>query len=77
MKIRILLFGQVQEAAGRAEMELENIASLAELRTILSQKIPLLTQINYLTALNQEVVKGDAGLKDGDEIAIMPPFAGG
>ena len=27
--------------------------------------------------MNQEFVKGDAPVKDGDEVALMPPFSGG
>jgi molybdopterin synthase catalytic subunit len=30
-----------------------------------------------LAAVNQEFVKPDAPVKDGDEVALMPPFSGG
>ena len=30
-----------------------------------------------MTALNQEMVKPEARVKDGDEVALMPPFSGG
>ena len=38
---------------------------------------PFLKNMNYLIAVNQEVIKDNIALRDGDEIALMPPFAGG
>ncbi len=32
---------------------------------------------NALLAVNQTFVKRDAKLKDGDEVALMPPVSGG
>ena len=31
----------------------------------------------YRLAVNQEMVKADAALRDGDEVAIFPPVTGG
>lgn len=71
------MFGQLQEKAGTSTMKLENVSSLDEVKEIMTSKYPFLGQMKYLVALNQEVVRGNAELKDEDEIAIMPPFAGG
>jgi len=48
---------------------------------VLSNLYPALSDIlscgRVLTSVNQEFVKGDAPVKSGDEVALMPPFSGG
>ena len=36
-----------------------------------------LNVMNYKIAVNQTIVSSDLGLNNNDEIAILPPFAGG
>lgn len=37
----------------------------------------LLTQTRVLAAVNQQMVKADHPLADGDELALFPPVTGG
>lgn len=76
MKIKVLFFGYLTERLGCAELEVE-AASLAELRTALEQRFPGLGELRCLYAVNQNVVQEDVDLTGGDEVALMPPFAGG
>ena len=43
----------------------------------LKSKFQFLENAAFAVALNQVVVNGNAKLKDKDEIALLPPFAGG
>jgi molybdopterin converting factor small subunit len=38
---------------------------------------PEIAHYNFRIAVNNEIVNEDPVLNDGDEVAYMPPFAGG
>ena len=80
MRVRLLFFASYAEAFGRTEQPLElppgaTVADcVAELR-----KDPRATRLppSPLVAVNQRYVRLDAPLSDGDEVALIPPVAGG
>lgn len=79
MKVTVKYFGQVAEKTN-CEQEEWNLAvpDLSQLmRRIKDKYVFSDTPLNI--AINQDVVSLDASiqLKDADEIAILPPFAGG
>jgi molybdopterin synthase catalytic subunit len=69
-------FARYRERLGfeRLELELPTPATLAALL-----EAPRLAALppDALFALNQAFVGRDAQLKDGDEVALMPPVSGG
>jgi molybdopterin synthase sulfur carrier subunit len=77
---RVLLFGPLRDLAGWRERELE-AASLAELRTALGALDPALGEAlaapGVQVALDQAIVRGDAMLRAGAEVAFLPPMSGG
>ena len=81
MKIELLLFARLKEAAGRDRWWLE-IAEGTKVRE-LAQKIihePDLAdcrELPLLYALNESFVTGDETLNEGDTLALMTPVAGG
>lgn len=77
MAVKVIFFGHLGEKTGTSKTEVEDVSSLNELRSKLAHEFSILGEFDFLIAVNQEVVKGDCELKDGDEIAYMPPFAGG
>ena len=77
MKVNILFFGILREKAGVDTWEVEGVPTLDSLRAKIETTLPELKGQVYLTAVNQDLVRGNPPLADGDEIAIMPPFAGG
>ncbi|MFN3875354.1 MAG: MoaD/ThiS family protein [Flavobacteriales bacterium] len=74
--MRVLLFGIVAEKAGSHELDLE-ASSLAALRDQLHARIPGLVRMSYAIAVDCRIVKEDAPLTGSEEIAVLPPFAGG
>jgi molybdopterin synthase sulfur carrier subunit len=38
---------------------------------------PKILDINYSIAINKKIANRDSVLKDKDEVALLPPFAGG
>ena len=82
--ITIKLFALLKERAGRDEIELDlqcrapSADVLALVSTLGAGVWPeLLVPGRIMVSVNQEFVKQDAAVQDGDEVALMPPFSGG
>jgi molybdopterin synthase sulfur carrier subunit len=77
---RVLLFGPLRDLAGWRERELP-AASLAELRARIAGDDPALGEAlaapGVQVALDQAIVRGDASLGPGAEVAFLPPMSGG
>lgn len=81
MKITLKLFGSLREAAGESTItvELEEGARVADLRRWLAKRNPLVDQLGdrLAASVNLEIATADEALSDGDEVAFLPPVAGG
>jgi molybdopterin synthase catalytic subunit len=83
MRVRVLYFARSREVAGGAEeaLDLPPGATTASLLADLSSRHAGLASVlaSCVLAVNHEYVEaGEAvALKDGDEIAIIPPLSGG
>jgi len=78
MKLNVKYFGMIVEWAGSENGQLDfSGTSVAELRSQLEKLIPGLSSASYQIAVNHVIVSDDAIITLGDEIAILPPFAGG
>jgi molybdopterin converting factor subunit 1 len=80
--ITIKLFATLKDKAGRDELHVNaSVSTVSELLRVVSNNYPDLNEVlscgRILTSVNQEFVKGDAPVKSGDEVALMPPFSGG
>lgn len=78
MRLNVKYFGMIVEwsQADQSQIEVEG-SSVDELRSTLVKAIPQLKTITYQIAVNQKLVTTDIALSEDDEIAILPPFAGG
>ena len=80
IKVKLKCFSQVKYALGADEMtfELDDGITCSELETIVRQTTEgKLKDIDLRIAINQEYVKDDTELKDGDEVVLIPPVQGG
>jgi MoaE-MoaD fusion protein len=81
MRVRVKLFAIVKERAGVGEtaLELPDGATVAAASQALTEKFPavgsFLTRAAY--AVNREYVDAAIVLRDGDELAVIPPVSGG
>ncbi|MET3526886.1 MoaD/ThiS family protein [Phenylobacterium koreense] len=76
---RVLLFGRLGDIAGWRSREME-ADTIADLRTLLSEDDLLaeaLAAPGVQVALDQAIVRGDAALSRGSEVAFLPPMSGG
>jgi len=77
----VKLFGSVREAAGVKELSvsLPEAARVSELRELLARDHPVFEALGERLAasVNFDVVPLETTLKEGDEVAFLPPVAGG
>ena len=80
MRIRLLLFASYAEALGSSELslELKDGATAGDALSVIrsragAEKLPP----KPLIAVNLHYAKEDALLREGDELALIPPVAGG
>ena len=72
--------GQLKEIAGQGMIELQlndQISNTEQLKEILFARYSGLQDKTYHIAVNQDIARQPAPLKNGDEIVLMPPFSGG
>ena len=81
MTIQLLLFGSLRESVGqsRLEVDLPDGATLADLRAWLAERSEIVDKLGERLAasINMEVADLSDVLEDGDEVAFLPPVAGG
>jgi sulfur-carrier protein len=77
MEINVLFFGVLAEVTKTTVRHYSNIESFGELRLRIEDEFPELVHYNFRIAVNNELAEGEPVLKTGDEIAYLPPFAGG
>jgi molybdopterin synthase sulfur carrier subunit len=74
--MRVLLFGSIAEKAGASSLDVEATGTHA-LRRSLEKRIEGLGRMSYALAVDRVIVKEDIALTGREEIALLPPFAGG
>jgi len=77
MKVSVLLFGRLADITGKSNIALENVADTDDLNWQLQVLYPELTKLNYLTAVDKEVITENRKLQDNMTVALLPPFSGG
>ena len=80
IKVKIKCFSQVKYALGKNEiiMDLENGSTTVDLEQIIrEQGKDKLNDVSLRVAVNQKYVMDGIELKDGDEVAFIPPVQGG
>jgi molybdopterin synthase catalytic subunit len=79
MKLRVLVFASYAEALGRDSLDVElpagsTVAVCVEaVRRLTGDHVPP----GPLVAVNRRYAKAEQTLSDGDEVALIPPVAGG
>jgi len=75
MRVRVLYFGVLKERLGRDGEEME-LAAGARVRDLLARFEGEWIS-GVAVAVNREYAKGEDVLKEGDEVAVLPPVSGG
>ncbi len=81
MQVQVLFFGMLKEWVGKTDQSitLPEPATVGDLLSRLEAHEPRLTEMlpSMAISVNEEYAGPDAQLKNGDEVALLPPVSGG
>lgn len=79
MKVKLKLFAYLRETLGleEEEIDIQDGERVSDLWNRFKHKIPENKNFRILFAVNGEYVEEDRKLKEGDEVAFIPPVSGG
>lgn len=79
MRVRVLYFGVLREllGGGQAWLEIAEGAIVAEVLNVYKERAPEFAWDSIAIAVNQDYARAGDALKDGDEVALLPPVSGG
>ena len=80
-RVKVLFFGRLKELVGRTEEDLEirDDERLEEVFARYGARHPEVGQLrgSVVASVNQEFAPWGARLRNGDEVAFLPPVSGG
>jgi molybdopterin synthase catalytic subunit len=81
VRVKVLFFGMLKDIVGRSEDQIE-VADDSRLESVFSRysrQFPRLADLesSIVLACNQEFCDRSAAIREGDEIAFLPPVSGG
>ena len=77
INIKVLFFGSLEDISGCKESKFTDFTNLDSLIKSLEISFPKLKGKTYQIAINKKIESKNINLNEGDEIALLPPFAGG
>lgn len=80
MPLKLVFIGRLEDVAGEGERQVANAGLLAEILAALEPDLAAaLRGERVRVAVNGKVIAepADTALRDGDEIAFLPPVSGG
>ncbi|HSL86228.1 MAG TPA: MoaD/ThiS family protein [Bacteroidales bacterium] len=77
MDIEVLFFGVLADVTGTGRKHYSDVTSFGDLKHRIEDEFPEIVHYTFRIAVNNEIVNEDPLLAGGDEVAYLPPFAGG
>ena len=77
MTVKVLFFGVLAEVIGTNCRHYSEVNSLSVLKRLIQDEFPEIVHYDFRVSVNNELVDNEPALNNGDEVAFMPPFAGG
>jgi molybdopterin synthase sulfur carrier subunit len=77
MKVKVLFFGVLTDITGTSFKQYSEVKDISDLKHRIIDDFPQVVHYDYRISLNNELIYNNPELKDDDEVALLPPFAGG
>lgn len=79
IRVRVRCFASVRECLGQDvfDVDLAIGTSVAQLLALLARQAPALERLPLAFAVNRDYARSETVLRDGDEVAFIPPISGG
>jgi molybdopterin converting factor small subunit len=76
MAVKIQLFGQLKQITGVSELT-SDAGDTDGLVKEIATRFPMLENLTYLIAVDRTIVQTNTFIKEGQEVAMLPPYSGG
>ncbi len=78
-RMELKFFGMLAEVTGKTELEIQNFEgkTVADVKAFVETEFRQLKKMTYKIAVNKRIVSETEVLNPTDEVAFLPPFAGG
>jgi sulfur-carrier protein len=76
-EVKLIVFGKLEEVMGKNELVWSLPIDVRTLRHELENKFPPIRKVQFAISINNKIVSDDVLIKEGDKIALLPPFSGG
>ena len=77
MQVKVLFFGVLCDVTGTCYKTYSEVKTVEDLKHRIQDDFPEIVHYDYRISINNEFINSDVTLKDNDEAAFLPPFAGG
>jgi molybdopterin synthase sulfur carrier subunit len=77
MEIKVLFFGVLAEVTKINCKHYSGIKSFNDLKGRIEDEFPEIVHYSFRFSVNSVMIDTESDLNNGDEVALMPPFAGG
>jgi sulfur-carrier protein len=77
MEINVLFFGVLADVTGTSRKHYRDIKSFDDLKDRIGDDFPEITHYSFRIAVNNKIINENPLLRHDDEVAYLPPFAGG
>ncbi len=77
MSIQVKLLGLLADVVGKSELQVDKVSDTDALKKQLLSDFPSLANKSFIVAVKKQIVRNNQKLEAGDEVALLPPFAGG
>lgn len=77
MEIKVLFFGVLAEVTGTAFRNYSGVKNTSDLQHRIADDYPEIVHYNFRIAVNSQIINDEIDLYENDEVAYLPPFAGG
>lgn len=77
MNIQVTFFGSLTDLIGKPKLIVNSCNDTQSLKEKLISEYPKLKNSVFLISVNKKLIKNNQKLEHGNEVAFLPPFAGG
>ena len=75
---KVMFFAHLRDLVGEESITLDAVGkTVAEVKEMIVEQYAVTKFDTVMTAINEEFATNDEMIKDGDEIAFIPPVSGG
>lgn len=75
---KVMFFAHLRDLVGEESIKIAAAGkTVAELKEMIAEQFAAAKFDTVMTAINEEFATNDEVIKDGDEIAFIPPVSGG